>query len=341
MKTISSCELFQQMKKKDEITEALRGQLSVNLGRITPAHLAPQMADLRIRSRNSQYAFLQDALALFETRGLIRLFNLVNINGGVSKVPGLMPFVIGSVRADDSPNTQSARKDRVVFVNMYHIGNWSADDDTYKGVSAFPDLYSCLETGVIQYLMNVQMKGDAMFDTKSVVEPLEKIYVYLFTKCASMTKLPLASNDFNKDASDFLAARFFLLNVLGKVDSATIDDYAYLAVENRSSITALKNFEEMKNIRYDTLSNFLDSFGRAFFYDEPIFLSEFAINWMRLYGQQTQLAIEYAPYLLHFLFAAYHGAPLGGACSGLTRGRSDLLKRGLAKLYSAVVVALK
>ena len=147
-------------------------------------------------------------------------------------------------------------------------------------------------------------------------------------------------SDFHTDAAYFLIARFFLLYVLKKVDCDTVDDLAYLAIKNRSSLEALKSFEENSQISFDSLSSFLKTFGEAFYNGESISLADFEIRWVQLFGDSTGLAIEYAPYLLHFLFAVSHGANCGGTLR-LSRQKDILNKMGLPRLYAAVVNVLK
>ena len=68
--------------------------------------------------------------------------------------------------------------------------------------------------------------------------------LHLFALAMQKAKTTFGGSDFQNDAASFLIARFFLLYVLKKVDSDTVDDYAYLAVKNRSSLEALKDISK-------------------------------------------------------------------------------------------------
>jgi len=272
--------------------------------------------DLKTRSkRNSYFAFLSDALALYETRGLIKLFNLSAASGGRSRIPTAIPYLRGysrnRVRETDSYAQNNGGRDTTLFVNMYRIGNWSADDTQYNGLNTLTDLYTSLETGIIGYKLLVENMADRLFDDKNVLEYFTKIYCFMFEQAMKKTKTGFGE-EFKQDAASFLIARFFLLYVLKKVDSDSVDDFAYLAVKNRSSLEALKSFEDISKIDYDSLSGFLKTFGEAFYNGEGVSLVEFETRWVQLFGDATGLAIEYAPFLLHFLFAVMHGANLGG-----------------------------
>ena len=186
----------------------------------------------------------------------------------------------------------------------------------------------------------MQNYADVLFNNKSVLEYLTKIYVRLFSAAVIRAKTTFGSDEFQKDAANFLIARFFLLYVLEKQDNDTVDDFAYLTIQNHSSIMSLKSFEEVNNIQYDSLSHFLETFGAAFFNGEPVYLVDFENKWVQSYGDSTGLAVEYAPFLIHFLLATFHGASFNGTLR-LSRQRQELDKLGLGRLYNAIVGALK
>ena len=343
MRKLSDCEMFKEIYGRGtEMLNAVNQQLFNNIGVIAPEHIETALMDLRTRSKKSAYyAFLSDALALYEQRGLIRLFNLSSANGGRSKIPTTIPYIPGMARNRYTEDTISGTgKDRVLYVNMYRIGNWSADEKTYSNLSVLTDLYTELETGVIGYKIVIQNMSDKLFSDKNVLEYLTKIYVHLFSLVMQKTKTTYGGSDFQNDAASFLIARFFLLYVLQKADNDTVDDYAYLAVKNRSSLESLKSFEDINQINYDSLSKFLKTFGEAFYNGEQVYLVDFENRWVQCFGDSTGLAIEYVPYLIHFLFAVMHGANLGGSLR-LARQYDTLNKLGLPRLYNAVVNVLK
>jgi hypothetical protein len=343
MRKLSDCEIFNEViGKGTDVLNTVNQQLYNNIGVIAPEHIETALMDLRTRSKKSTYyAFLADALALYEQRGLVRLFNVANANGGRSRISASIPFIPGVARNRYKEGDEyNNGKDTVVYVNMYRLGNWSADEKTYTNVSVLTDLYTSLESGVIAYKTVVQHMSDKLFSDKTVLEYLTKIYVHMFSLAMQKTKTTYGGSDFQNDAAHFLIAKFFLLYALQKPDSSTVDDYAYLAIKNRSSLEALKSFEEINQINYDTLSGFLKTFGEAFYNGQAVRLSDFENRWVQCFGDSTGFAVEYVPYLLHFLFAAMHGANLGGSLR-LTRQYDTLNKLGLPRLYNAVVNVLK
>lgn len=342
MKKLKTGEIYRQTYKGNtEIQNAVDYQLAQDIGVITPEHLEAALVLLRNKSKTSYFPLLSDAFTLFETRGIIKLFNLSNSSTNRSRVPTTIPFFAGLARNKfKEMDNIGNKKDPAIFVNMFRIGHWSADETSYAGVAPLTDLYSCLESGVMAYKMLIQNAAEKVFDDKHVLEYLVRIYAYLFSKAMQKTKTTYNGSEFQADAAYFVISRFFLLNILEKTDSDLVDDYAYMAIQNKSSLSSLKSFEEINMINYSSLTAFLKSFGEAFYNNEPVDLASFERSWLVLYGEATGLAIEYVPYLLHFLFATLHSATLGGICR-MTKQSEELKKIGLPRLYLAVVNALK
>lgn len=97
MRKLSECEMFKEIYGRGtDMINAINQQLFNNIGVIAPEHIETALMDLRTRSKKSAYfGFLSDALALYEQRGLIRLFNLSSANGGRSKIPTTIPYLPG------------------------------------------------------------------------------------------------------------------------------------------------------------------------------------------------------------------------------------------------------
>ena len=67
---------------------------------------------------------------------------------------------------------------------------------------------------------------------------------------------------------------------------------------------------------------------------------KFSLAWVHMYGEGLMLAIEYAPFLLHYLLAARVGAYLGGSTRLMNR-IADLNKDGLLKLYNEIIQIIR
>lgn len=352
MRQLSETELFRLKVSQGEgvsIQNAIRGKLNQNVGNIAPNNIGPELLLLKNKSKSSVFPLVSDALALYEGRGLVRLFNLGVTSTGRTPIPVYMPFTIAPARnRPKESNTNipaSSATDNAVFMNMYRIGTWSADESTYQGLSAVSDLYTCLESGTIMYKMLVNGMADKVFSSKGVVENLTKIYSFMFRQIVEKCRSSVKNNngdDFTADALSFVIAKFFLKYVLKKTSEDVCNSFALMTTKYRSSLMALNMFEETNMIDYSSLSEFLKSISLAFYNDpSPITLMEFEVEWIRRYGESLALAVEYAPYFLHGLIAAQHGARLGGTLKLYKVASTDLAKLGLGKLYMALISEVK
>lgn len=351
MRTLGRSELFNMnmsAAEKQVIDNIVRSKLNQNVGDIAPEQIAPELVQLKSKSKNSFFPLLNDALALYEQRGLVRMFNLGAGNSGRAAIPIFMPFIKADARnrakeSDLTVSTQDATDKGVIFMNMYRIGNWSADETTYQGLSANTDLYSALEGGTIMYNLLTQDKAKKVFNNKVVVENLARIYTNMFAQTIVRCKVPFGNggtDDFSTDSAYFIIAKFFLKYVLEFVSDDLIDSYAMLCIKYKSSRYALQSFEESSGIDYTSLSGFLKTFGLAFF-QEPIFMMEFNDAWVKSYGECTCLSVEYVPYLIYDLFAASHNALFGGTLRMNKLVSTQLNKLGLPKLYAAFISEIK
>jgi hypothetical protein len=342
MRKLQDSELFSlhmSASQKQELQNALNMKLNQNVGIIAPEQIETELLTLKRKSK-SVGGILPEAIALFESfNGRIRLFNLGVSASGRSPVPAFMPFLVGNVRNKGLEGDKSSRGvSPAVLVNLHRIGGWSVDEKTYNGLNAGTDLFSALESGLIAYRMLVDNRAEKLLSNSIVLENLTGIYTTLFSK-AVIKSATVYGNEFNTDAARFIIGKFFLVYVLKKQPSDTIDEIAHTTIKYRSSITGLRNYEENAKIDYSSMSRFLETFGMSFF-NQVIDLGKFTLYWTSLYGEGMLFAVEYVPYLIHFLFSLVHGARLGEA-TRLINSQTELEKEGLIKLYNTVVAELR
>ncbi len=335
--------LFLSNSQKQDIQLALTQKLNKSIGLISPEHIKTELTSLKLKSKSNNVSapLISEALGYYEQfNGRVKLFNLGVTNNGRSPIPKYIPFISGLARnrvTEQDPNSSGTNP--AIFVNMYGIGDWSSDESQYVQLNAVTDLYSQLETGVIAAKLLIENYAPEVFSNKVVLENLTKIYTGLFANIIIRTQTTFGVLDFNTDAARYLIAKFFLRYCLNKPQTDTVDEYAAKCIKHRSSILALRTFEESSNIDYDSLSGFLKTFGITFFSTE-IQTNSFINNWIRSYGEATVLAIEYVPFLLHFLFSTLKGTMLGGGSKLILRS-NDLKNDGLHRLYQAVTSILK
>lgn len=313
-----------------------------NMGVISPEHIAADLLQLKIKAKGGSTSLLNEAISLYEGyNGRIRLFNLGTSSAGRSPIPIHIPFTIAMARNRAMESDPTLRPTSpAVFMNMYRIGNWNADETEYIGLSAITDLYAELESGLVMYKMLVDGRAGEILSKRKIVEPLVRIYTFMFNKAVIKSARAIyGSADFMNSAAEFLIANFFLRYILGMTPSDTLDDYALSAVSGNASLVSLKDFEMNAGIDYTSLTGFLSTFGTAI-YSEEIGILKFQTGWLTTFGEGLLYAIEYLPFLIHYLIACVRGASLGGN-TRLAILKPPLVKKGLDVFYRTLVSELR
>lgn len=341
MLKLSQSELYNSnlsSQSKTEADNALRSKLAQGISLITPDKIEIEISQLKMQQKRSWLPLISDALSLYEApTGRVKLFNLADGYGSKSAFASWIPFTVGMMR-DKANEANTVRKAApTIFINMYKIGQWSADGSSYRDLSAATDLYTCLETGDIAYKMLIDEKADEVLNDSNVLEYLTRIYTTLFLQ--TIINVRSSISDSQADAARFIIAKFFLKYCVQIGSEERVTDFALKTIKSRTSIPFLRSYEENAMIDYNSLSGFLKTFGLSFFQIE-IGLNEFITKWISMNGEGLLLAVEYIPYLLHFLFAVKHNALLGGS-SKLYRKQNILEQEGLSKLYTAVISKIR
>jgi hypothetical protein len=112
-------------------------------------------------------------------------------------------------------------------------------------------------------------------------------------------------DEFKQDLINFLLAKFFLIGMCDKVDGDTIDNIAYNACFNRSSLKLIKE-EEGKLVDEDTFTNVFSLFNsmKEIKGMHSLGIRSFVENWARMYGEASLLALDYLPSFLSVIFGS-------------------------------------
>ena len=317
------------------IKDAMALQLTRNIGVIAPNQMEPEMLQLKVSAKNKSNSLLSEAIALYEGNGgKIRLFDL-SINESGSPITRHFPFIPAKAPISSADKTLQP----VVFVNLFTLGEWNADNTVYSDIAPQTDLRASLEGGLIAY--KLQMGGvDRLFNNHIILETLTKIYTNLFSKVIlKLMQTGYGVDNFKEDLAKFNIANFFVKYCVQKKNDDVINRTAYVAIKSKTPLNTILEYNENLRIDFTSLSSFLKTFGLEFFKDD-INISEFSRTWMQQYGSGTLFAIEYIPYLIFYLFAAMLGAPLGGS-SKLTLRRKELEQDGLGKLYLTIISEMR
>ena len=319
-----------QARIDSELRGAVRLQLMRNIGVIAPNQIELELGQLKLSARSKTNTLLSEAINLYESNGgRIRLFDLT-FSSNSSPIARHFPFI--TAKAPISGGTDLVP---VVFVNLYGIGQWNADNTEYSIGAYNTDLRACLEGGLIAYKLT-DGRAPKVFSNPKTILPLTKIYSSLFSNVVlKVMGTRYGSDIFQEELAKFNIAKFFLMYCIENSDEQAVEEFAYKAIKAKTPLLTIKQYNENLQIDFSSLSEFLKTFGNEFFRDE-INISEFSRAWMQLYGAGTLFAIEFVPYLLFFLCASMVGTTLGGS-SKFALKRKELEQDGLGTLYMSLM----
>lgn len=106
------------------------------------------------------------------------------------------------------------------------------------------------------------------------------------------------------DATRFVAAKFFLVGIMGRDDGPAMDSIAYLSCIGGTTRDTVSNQESKggegryKDVNSMAISlTLLDGL-------KGLTMRSFLENWMRMYGEAAAFALEYFPFFLHAVFSS-------------------------------------
>lgn len=188
------------------------------------------------------------------------------------------------------------------LVSIVDISKYTVLSKDGKYYDIYPKtLYSLMQNGLItlelfnnwnKYTNNIEIiKNSAIAYSRLMGKIMDKI-------------LAINIDPYRSDVVNFFLAKFFLVNVCDKADNDTINNIAYNACFNESSLKiVLMQEENFKDNAYSTIMNFFDNLKSIKGLNELSFRT-FLENWVRMYGDSTLLAMDYLPSFLSMTYGS-------------------------------------
>lgn len=329
MKIISTSEIYSLIKQYEApIIANACNLINKGVGIITPDKIEMPLFELEKSNRIRQTPITQSAIAAYKAGGKIRLFNLTGNHTSDNNLGPEVPYILAN------PG--------IVWINMNKICSWDPSLERIDDLMALTDLRAILEIGYVLYQLEVNHQKEQLFGNIQFIEKLTSMYTYMMYQAISKTlgASLVSETDTTAVNMKFAIAKFFLIYCLERQDDQSTDTIAYSVVKNSSTtFTGVKMFEENSMLDYDTLSGFCKTFAIAYT-NRSLSLNEIYTQWVRQFGEATQLAVECPMILFYFLYCTYYNAKLGAANTRLvTRIKehinSDLT--GMMKIVYSVV----
>ena len=136
---------------------------------------------------------------------------------------------------------------------------------------------------------------------------------------------------YKADKVRYLAAKFFLINMLDKPDSEGVKAIARTTCKTMTQNNIELFDQSIHENTFDDLETFVNAIGILIDGCSSINVRTFIRVWMQMYQPSTTLAMEYLPYFFHMLFSVSVGAHLNNEVIIDT-----LLGKDIDRLYNAV-----
>jgi hypothetical protein len=190
-------------------------------------------------------------------------------------------------------------------------------------------LFAILQTGSI--LLGCFEKWNAITMNQTVSKLGSQLYSKIFTKV--LDKMFAVNLDpIKADKINFITAKFFLLNVLGKSNSETVTNLAYSVCQNNTTRATILAFEAgLPQTMYNRLDDFIQAISLHVDGCHSLTVRTFLDSYIKMYGMSAIFALEYFPFFCHMLFSVAVGAHLNSEYL-----IENLIGKDLDKFYNEV-----
>ena len=277
MKKITDSAVFNQVIKNDAVKQSIK-EMSIERDAVNLKDLEEPLGIINKRMLYPSKGNINEAL---------RDGQIVLINNPTLKLPKYLNTV-GKISGHGIVSV-------VDISNFAHVAKETGMIDIYPRT-----LFALCQNGfVLNELLN---NWNKVTTNIGIVKHSSFIYSKLLGKI--MDKLFAINIDKMKsDTVYYLLAKFFLVNMCGRMDNDTTDSIAYFSCFNGTKLEYIKQEEIAlgENIYTDIFSFFdaLSSLKGMFDLNARTFVE----NWARLYGESTILALDYLPYFLATIFS--------------------------------------
>jgi hypothetical protein len=159
----------------------------------------------------------------------------------------------------------------------------------------------------------------------TVMTCLAKIYTKFLMKILDRN-YAVNINKVNGDKISYLIAKFFLINVLGKAENATVNDIAAnCCVNSEATRIQVEQTEDDFTINYDNISTFFDAdLPSAFPVLREMSFRHVLESYCKMYGDFNFLSMEYFYNFLAYVMSVRISANLGNDALALSVAERDI-----------------
>lgn len=311
LKLMTESAVFNYLNSNNRVNNTIMNILTRGT-QVTTAQIGPAFASIKLY----KYPLRPQVIEHVEQGKIIMMYSPKDI-----KMSPALPFFL---HKNSSGETRA-----IVIVDIHGsadaIGNVTIDPKK---------LYAILEAA---YLAVVYANNHKSINAKSgVIKNGSIIYANMFARVLNR-KYALNSDKVKLHKVQFLASKFFLINVLGHSDTETITNYAMSNCVGANTMILNDVNDIMKEEDYKDLATFISALKKPELhlnFGESLTSRSFIEQFIMTYDHSTLLSLELFPYFMFTVNAVVMGAYLNNQLI-----LEDIVDKYGIKLYQEMLTA--
>lgn len=181
-------------------------------------------------------------------------------------------------------------------VTVVNVTRFSRIDKKTKEISIYPKtMFGLLLAGTV--MNKLQQNENMILSSTKLLTALCCIYSRIFTKILDKN-YAISANEIYLDQVRYLTAKFFLLSVVGRPDSASTSDIAAKAIGNSSKQAVMQVDSQLPPGSFENMLTFIDGLKSVFKRLTNLSYRNILAEIAKGYSAPAFLMMEYVPYFI-------------------------------------------
>lgn len=309
MKSLQNCTIFQMQDKSLNLTERVKAY-DLNTDTLDTKYL---IDDLNVIQKRYTFPLKNKVLADYAAGEIKPIFNK-------DRTP--VPSSLTQWLTMD----QRAGKPVCVFnLTLYGIMN---KEKTNFSINT-RQLYNLMQSAT--FTLGCMKKWNSITVNQSVLKLGASMYSKIFTKVLDRM-FAVNLEPMKSDKIKFISAKFFLRNIMEKPETQTINSIAYSCCTGGTTLNTIQMFDSSFNQEaFKDLESFLNELALKVDGLNTLSVRGYIDSYMRMYGLNSLLALEYFPAFVHMVTS-----PIIGSHINNEQVIEGLLGKEMDKFYNEI-----
>lgn len=314
MKSIASCSIFQEQDKSLKLVDRIK---SYDVMRDT-LDLKYLTDDINTIQKRYNFPLKNKVLTDLNSGNIKPIFNK-------DKAP-----IPSSLTQWLTMDTRSGKPICVFNLTLYGIMN---KDKSNFNINT-RQLYTLMQSSSLT--LGCMHKWNSITVNQSVLKLGASMYSKLFTKVLDRI-FAVNLEPMKSDKIKYIAAKFFLINMMEKPESQTVNSIAYSCCTGGTTLNTIQMFDSTFNKEsFKNFSTFIEELALKIDGFSTLTLRGYIDSYMRMYSLNALLALEYFPAFVHTVTCPIIGAHLNNE-----QIIESLLGKDMDKFYNEISNLIK